>query len=109
MTIPDGLAGRDVCGKAQTGSGKTLAFSLPLVEHSTREDDGVPTALVLTPTRELANQIYEVVEPLAAVRNVRPIAVYGGTNMDKQIETINKGIEIIIGAVSKLENEMVCV
>jgi len=102
MTIPDGLAGRDVCGKAQTGSGKTLAFSLPLVEHSRREPDGVPTALVLTPTRELANQIFEVVEPLAAVRKVRPIAVYGGTNMDKQIETINAGIEIIIATPGRL-------
>lgn len=102
LTIPDGLAGRDVCGKAQTGSGKTLAFSLPIVEHSKRENDGVPTALVLTPTRELANQIFEVVEPLAAVRDVRPIAVYGGTNMDKQIETINKGIEIIIATPGRL-------
>jgi superfamily II DNA/RNA helicase len=102
MTIPDGLAGRDVCGKAQTGSGKTLAFGLPIVEHSKREPDGVPTALVLTPTRELANQIFEVIAPLAAVRDVRPIAVYGGTNMDKQIETINAGIEIIIATPGRL-------
>jgi len=102
LTIPDGFAGRDVCGKAQTGSGKTLAFSLPLVEHSKREDDGVPTALVLTPTRELANQVFGVVEPLAAMRDIRAIAVYGGTNMDRQIETINAGIEIVIATPGRL-------
>jgi len=102
LTIPDGLAGRDVCGKAQTGSGKTLAFSLPLVEHSKREDGGVPTALVLTPTRELANQVFGVVEPLAAVRDIRAIAVYGGTNMERQIETINAGIEIVIATPGRL-------
>lgn len=102
MTIPDGLAGRDVCGKAQTGSGKTLAFSLPLVEHSKRQDDGVPTALVLTPTRELANQIFRVLAPLAAVRDIRAIAVYGGTNMERQMETINAGIEIVIATPGRL-------
>lgn len=102
LTIEDSLAGRDVCGKAQTGSGKTLAFSIPVVEHTSRHAEGKPTALMLTPTRELANQIYEVVAPMAAVRDLRALAVYGGTNIDTQIETIANGIEIIVATPGRL-------
>ncbi len=102
LSIADGLRGRDVCGKAQTGSGKTLAFSLPVVQLTERHADGVPTALVLTPTRELANQIYEVVEPIGNVRGLRTISVYGGTNIDRQIETIANGIEIIVATPGRL-------
>jgi superfamily II DNA/RNA helicase len=102
LTIKDSLAGRDVCGKAQTGSGKTLAFSIPVVEHTKRHESGLPTALMLTPTRELANQIYEVVAPMGNVRGLRSLAVYGGTNIDKQIETISAGIEIIVATPGRL-------
>lgn len=102
LTIADAMAGRDVCGKAQTGSGKTLAFSLPALAHTTRSADGKPTTLMLTPTRELANQITGVVEPLAQATGLRPIAVYGGTNIDKQIETIANGIDIIIATPGRL-------
>ncbi|MGY9072631.1 MAG: DEAD/DEAH box helicase [Acidimicrobiales bacterium] len=102
LTIADSMAGRDVCGKAQTGSGKTLAFSLPAIAHTSRNEGGLPTTLILTPTRELANQISGVVEPLAKARGIRPIAVYGGTNIDKQIETIAAGIEIIIATPGRL-------
>ena len=102
LSIADAMAGRDVCGKAKTGSGKTLAFSLPILAHTQRSEDGKPTTLVLTPTRELANQITGVVEPLARAANLRPIAVYGSTNIDKQIETINNGIDIIIATPGRL-------
>ncbi|MEO1062995.1 MAG: DEAD/DEAH box helicase [Actinomycetota bacterium] len=102
MTVRDGLAGRDVCGKAQTGSGKTLAFGLPLVSRTDRADDGKPTALILVPTRELANQVAEVVAPLGEVRDLRSIAVYGGTNLDRQIEEIKAGIDIIIATPGRL-------
>ncbi|MDG2111433.1 MAG: DEAD/DEAH box helicase [Actinomycetota bacterium] len=102
LTIADAMAGRDVCGKAKTGSGKTLAFSLPALAHTTRSEDGKPTTLMLTPTRELANQITGVVEPLAEAVGLRPIAVYGGTNIDKQIETIANGIDIIIATPGRL-------
>ena len=102
LAIKDAMAGRDVCGKAKTGSGKTLAFSLPAIAHTERNKDGKPTTLVLTPTRELANQITGVVEPLAKARQLRTIAVYGGTNIDKQIETITKGIDIIIATPGRL-------
>ena len=102
LAIGDAMAGRDVCGKAKTGSGKPLAFSLPAIAHTERHQQGKPTTLVLTPTRELANQIAGVVEPLAKARQLRPIAVYGGTNIDKQIETISNGIDIIIATPGRL-------
>ena len=102
LTIADSMDGRDVCGKAKTGSGKTLAFSLPTIAHTHRNEDGLPTTLMLTPTRELANQIAGVVEPLAVARGLRPLAVYGGTNIDKQIETIAAGIEIVIATPGRL-------
>ncbi|MEZ5281581.1 MAG: DEAD/DEAH box helicase [Acidimicrobiales bacterium] len=102
LTIADGLLGRDVCGKAKTGSGKTLAFSLPVVQLVQRHERGLPTALMLTPTRELANQIFEVVQPMAEVRDLRTISVYGGTNIDRQIETIAEGIEIVVATPGRL-------
>lgn len=80
LTIPDALAGRDVCGKAQTGSGKTLAFGIPLVQ---RTEGGAasrrPRALVLVPTRELAAQVHGVLEPLARSVGLRSAVAYGGT------------------------------
>jgi superfamily II DNA/RNA helicase len=63
LTIADGLAGRDICGKAKTGSGKTLAFGIPLLERVTKAEARKPTGLVLVPTRELANQVFEVLAP----------------------------------------------
>src|SRR3954454_25205941 len=76
LTIPDALAGRDVCGKAKTGSGKTLEFGLPLLDPTRAAGPGAPTALVLVPTRELAVQVHEVLEPLGKERNVRVAVVY---------------------------------
>src|SRR5256885_16969541 len=71
LTIPDALAGRDVCGKAKTGSGKTLAFGLPLLERTPPAEPGSPTALVLVPTRELAVQVNDVPAPPREERGVR--------------------------------------
>jgi len=102
MTIPDGLAGRDVCGKAETGSGKTLAFGLPLVTRTERSDNGAPTALVLTPTRELANQVAKVIAPLARARGLRALAVYGGTNMDRQLTDVRRGVDVVIATPGRL-------
>src|SRR4029450_6739639 len=78
LTIPDALAGRDLCGKAKTGSGKTLAFGLPLVERVSKASSKHPTGLVLTPTRELANQVFGVIRPLAKERGRDGVAVDGG-------------------------------
>src|SRR2546421_11623075 len=77
LTIPDALAGRDVCGKAKTGSGKTLAFGLPLIERTTPAKPAAPTSLVLVPTRELAVQVHENLAPLGKGRSVRVGVVYG--------------------------------
>lgn len=102
LTIPDALAGRDLCGKAKTGSGKTLAFGLPLLERIGLADPKAPRALVLTPTRELANQVKKVLAPLGKLRGLRVAAVYGGVSMDKQIAALRKGVEVVIGTPGRL-------
>ena len=102
LTIPDALAGRDLCGKAKTGSGKTLAFGLPLLERIGRAEPKAPRALVLTPTRELANQVKNVLAPLGKLRGVRVTAVYGGVSMDKQIGALRKGVDAVIGTPGRL-------
>ena len=61
-SIPDGMLGNDLCCRAPTGSGKTLAFGLPLIERTRPAEPGFPTSLILTPTRELAEQIFQVLD-----------------------------------------------
>ena len=95
-TIPDGLAGRDVCGKAKTGSGKTLAFGVPILDRVAKAKPGAPTACVLVPTRELANQVDQVLAPLAKATGCRTLAVYGGVSMEPQIAALQRGVELII-------------
>jgi superfamily II DNA/RNA helicase len=102
LTIPDALAGRDVCGKAKTGSGKTLAFGLPLLERTTKAEPGYPTALVLVPTRELAVQVQEVLEPLGKQRDVGVAVVYGGQSLEKQARQIADGVEIVVATPGRL-------
>jgi superfamily II DNA/RNA helicase len=102
LTIPDALAGRDVCGKAKTGSGKTLAFGLPLLERTTKAEPGHPTALVLVPTRELAVQVQEVLEPLGKQRGVAVAVVYGGQSLEKQARQIADGVEIVVATPGRL-------
>ncbi len=92
LTIPDALAGRDVCGKAQTGSGKTLAFGLPLIMRTGKAAPRRPKALVLVPTRELAVQVQEVLGPLAEARGLALTAVYGGAPMERQIKALRRGV-----------------
>ena len=102
MTIADGLAGRDVLGKAKTGSGKTLAFSVPLLDRIGKAEPRKPRGLVLVPTRELANQVKDVVLPLghAVGRNV--IACYGGVGMEPQIDALKAGVDVVIGTPGRL-------
>jgi superfamily II DNA/RNA helicase len=102
QTIPDGLAGRDVCGKAQTGSGKTLAFGIPLIERTSRAEPKRPQALVLVPTRELANQVHSVLAPLAARRDLRIAAMYGGTNLDANRRALRRGVDIVVATPGRL-------
>ena len=102
LTIPDAMAGRDVCGKAKTGSGKTLAFGIPMLERLGRAGRGAPTGLVLVPTRELATQVSEVLQPLGKVRNVRVEPVYGGVAMDPQVDALRAGTELVVGTPGRL-------
>jgi superfamily II DNA/RNA helicase len=102
LTIPDALAGRDVCGKAKTGSGKTLAFGLPLLERVGRAKPRQPVGLVLVPTRELANQVFGVITSLAAVRDQRVVAIYGGVGFEAQIDALRAGVEVVVGTPGRI-------
>ncbi|HRW43009.1 MAG TPA: DEAD/DEAH box helicase, partial [Microthrixaceae bacterium] len=92
-TIPDILAGRDVCGKAKTGSGKTLAFGLPLMQMLPRAEPGRPTGLALVPTRELATQVRDELVAASHAGGVRIAAIYGGDPIEKQIKALKNGVE----------------
>jgi superfamily II DNA/RNA helicase len=113
LTIADGLAGRDVCGKAKTGSGKTLAFGLPLLQRTAAALAGAdrprrtshparPHALVLLPTRELAVQVHGVLAPLAKAVGLRVVAIYGGADVDRQVAKLRKGADVIIATPGRL-------
>jgi superfamily II DNA/RNA helicase len=102
MAIPDGLAGSDVTGRAQTGSGKTLAFGLPMIERMNSAEPRRPQGLILVPTRELANQVTEVMKPLVRARGIGTVAVYGGISMQRQIERLRQGVEIVIATPGRL-------
>lgn len=102
LTIPDALEGRDVCGKAKTGSGKTLAFGLPMIQQLDRAHAKKPRALVLVPTRELAQQVTTVLDPLAEVRGFGTVAIYGGAPMSAQTTALRRGVEIVIATPGRL-------
>ena len=102
LTIPDALSGRDITGKAKTGSGKTLAFGLPIVQKLAEANRSGARALVLVPTRELANQVNEQLKWLGGVRGLRVTAVYGGAPMGLQIDAFEKGVDIIVATPGRL-------
>ncbi len=102
LTIPDALEGKDVCGKAKTGSGKTLAFGLPIVQQLERAQVKRPLALVLVPTRELAQQVTGVLEDLAGVRGFKTAAIYGGAPIGVQTKALRRGVEIVIATPGRL-------
>ena len=100
--IPDGMAGRDICCRAPTGSGKTLAFGLPLLAKTTESKPFCPTSLILTPTRELAEQIYNVLEPLAWELKLYVLAVYGGVSYTKQFKALDRGVDVLVACPGRL-------
>ena len=102
LTIPDALKGLDVCGKAQTGSGKTLAFGLPTVQRMVGVDTDAVHSLVLVPTRELAIQVLGELEPLAASKGLRAIPIYGGSDIDRQIKELRKGVQLIVATPGRM-------
>jgi superfamily II DNA/RNA helicase len=103
-SLPDAIAGHDICGRAPTGSGKTLAFGLALALRTPRAKPNRPTALVLVPTRELAAQVERALRPIAAARSLRVATVYGGVGYDKQRAALRHGVEILVACPGRLED-----
>tara|TARA_Y100001949_G_scaffold43064_1_gene35392 strand:- start:135 stop:1304 length:1170 start_codon:yes stop_codon:yes gene_type:complete len=102
LAIPDGIAGRDVCGRAKTGSGKTLAFGIPMIQRIPKAKPGRPTGLALVPTRELAVQVCRELEPLAAVRGLTFEAIYGGSPIEKQIAALKRGVDFVVATPGRM-------
>jgi ATP-dependent RNA helicase RhlE len=100
--IPAALRGRDIIGTAQTGTGKTAAFVLPILSKLLDGPRGLPRALIVTPTRELAEQIYQVVRALSAGTRLRSATVYGGVGASRQIKALKDGVEILVATPGRL-------
>jgi superfamily II DNA/RNA helicase len=103
-TIPDILAGSDVLGRGQTGSGKTLAFGLPMMTRisGSKARPGHPLAVILVPTRELAMQVTDALEPLGRGLSLRMKTVVGGMSMGRQIEALRRGVEVVVATPGRL-------
>lgn len=104
--VPDALAGRDVLGRARTGSGKTLAFGLPMLARLAdgRSMPKSPRGLIVLPTRELANQVRQALEPLAQLLRLRLATVYGGTGYERQIRRLREGVDIVVATPGRLDD-----
>ena len=105
--IPVALEGRDIIGCAPTGTGKTAAFVLPILHilHESRPQlgqDHAPRALILTPTRELAQQIEDAVWTYGTFTKLRPVSIYGGVNMNNQLKALRSGADIVIATPGRL-------
>jgi len=106
-TIPDALAGRDVLGRGQTGSGKTFAFGLPTLTRLAAGDRALarrPRALILTPTRELAMQISDALEPFVHVMGLRHKLVAGGMPYPPQLMALDRGVDLLIATPGRLKD-----
>lgn len=101
QAIPHLLSGRDVVGLAQTGTGKTAAFSLPILEQIDVNNNAVQ-ALILTPTRELAIQVYQSIRTLTDDRRLKILPTYGGQSIDLQISRLQRGVQIIVGTPGRV-------
>jgi ATP-dependent RNA helicase RhlE len=100
--IPPIMQGRDVIGLAQTGTGKTAAFVLPILQHLLHSPRGRVNALIISPTRELAEQTYEAITELGRKTGLRSIAIYGGVGMQQQIDGLRNGAEIAVACPGRL-------
>jgi superfamily II DNA/RNA helicase len=110
-TIPDVLAGKDVLGRGKTGSGKTIAFGAPLVERLMENNGGKdrqmgrkPRALILAPTRELAQQIDRTVQPIARSVGLFTTTIVGGVPQYKQVSALQRGVDIVIATPGRVED-----
>ncbi len=100
--IPAALRGRDIIGTAQTGTGKTAAFVLPILNKLLEGPRGMPRALIVTPTRELAEQINEVIRDLAVGTRLRSATIYGGVGAALQVKALREGVEILVACPGRL-------
>ena len=103
-TLPDAISGKDILGRGQTGSGKTLAFGLALLTRLSGRNAAQmrPLALVLSPTRELAMQINDVIAPLSRSVNLNSQVVAGGLSYSKQIQALKRGVPIVVATPGRL-------
>lgn len=104
--IPDALSGKDVLGRAQTGSGKTLAFGLPILARLVGKKSRAnhPRAVIIVPTRELANQVAKAIEPLARAMYLKMVTVYGGTPYDRQVRQLRQRADIVVATPGRLDD-----
>ena len=111
MTLPVALNGHDIIGQAKTGTGKTLGFGIPALQRVVGPKDegyeklpapGAPQALIVVPTRELAVQVANDLQTAARKRNARIATIYGGRAYEPQIESLTKGVEIVVGTPGRL-------
>ncbi|MCW2621106.1 MAG: box helicase protein, partial [Frankiales bacterium] len=104
--LPDALAGKDVLGRGQTGSGKTLAFGLPVLARLAggERKRSQPRALVLVPTRELAQQVHDELAPLAQGLDLKLTTVYGGASMGRQIDHLRRGVDLVVATPGRLKD-----
>ncbi|MEU3182761.1 DEAD/DEAH box helicase [Streptomyces sp. NPDC006923] len=105
-TLPNSLAGRDILGRGRTGSGKTLAFGLALLARTAgrRAEPRAPLALVLVPTRELAQQVTDALTPYATAVNLKLATVVGGLSISKQAGTLRRGAEVLVATPGRLKD-----
>ena len=104
--LPAALRGRDIIGTAQTGTGKTAAFVLPILNKLLNAPNGaqrgMPRALIVTPTRELAEQIHEVIRVLATGTKLRSVTIYGGVGAAPQVKALKEGVDILVACPGRL-------
>ncbi|WP_405001173.1 DEAD/DEAH box helicase [Isoptericola haloaureus] len=115
MTLPVALQAHDIIGQAKTGTGKTLGFGVPLLhrvaapgepEYDLLPAPGKPQAIVVAPTRELAVQVAKDLESASTRRSVRIVQIYGGRAYEPQIETLNNGVEVVVGTPGRIVDLM---
>ena len=100
--IPVAIEGKDLIGTAQTGTGKTAAFVLPILNKLLNGQRNMPRALIVTPTRELAEQIHDVIKTLSAGTKLKSATIYGGVGAAPQIQALRNGVEILVACPGRL-------
>ncbi|MFJ4314343.1 DEAD/DEAH box helicase [Streptomyces lavendulae] len=105
-TIPDALAGKDILGRGRTGSGKTLSFGLPTLARLAGgfTEKKKPRAIILTPTRELAMQVADALQPYGDVLGLKMKVVCGGTSMGNQIYALERGVDVLVATPGRLRD-----